>query len=65
MRVKRHLGLSPRGTETRARGLAEVSLAPAAVADVRVELGRREVGVAEHLLDAAEVGAALQQVRRE
>ena len=33
---------------------AEVELAAAAVADVRVELGCREVGVAEHLLDAEE-----------
>ena len=32
---------------------------------MRVELGRREVGVAEHLLHAAQVGAALEQVRRE
>ena len=50
----------------RACGCAvEVGLAPAAVGDVRVELGRAEVGVAEHLLDAAQVGAALEQVRRE
>ena len=35
------------------------------VGDVRVSLGRPDVGVAEHLLDAAEVGAALQQMRRE
>src|SRR5919204_4166529 len=44
---------------------AEVELAPTAVADMRVELGRREVGVAEHLLDASEVCATLEQVRRE
>src|SRR5688572_354690 len=30
-----------------------------------VDLRRREVGVAEHGLDGAEVGAALEQVRRE
>src|SRR3954447_5956569 len=33
--------------------------------DVRVDLGRREVLVAEQLLDDAEVGAAVEQVRRE
>ena len=55
-----HSLLAPR---VRVRG--EVRLAPPAVGDVRVELGRAEVGVAEHLLDAAQVGAALEQVRRE
>ena len=43
---------------------AKVELTPTPVADVRVELRRREVRVAEHLLDAAQVGAALEQVRR-
>ena len=43
----------------------EVDLAAAAVGDVRVALGRPEVGVAEHLLHRAEIGAALEQVRRE
>src|SRR3990172_8002357 len=42
-----------------------VRVAPAALGDVRVELGRAEVGVAEHLLDAAEDGAALEQGRGE
>ena len=32
---------------------SEVGLAPASVGDVGVQLGGREVGVAEHLLDAA------------
>ena len=41
---------------------AEVQLPTAAIGYVRVQLGRGEVGVAEHLLDAAEVGAALEQV---
>ena len=49
----------------RVRVAAEVRLAAAAIRYVRVELGRAEVGMAEHLLDAAEVGAALEQVRRE
>jgi len=43
----------------------EVGLAAAPVGDVRVELRRRQVGVAEHLLDGAQVGASLQQVRGE
>ena len=43
----------------------EVELAPPPVGDVGVELGRAQVGVAEHLLDAAQVGAALEQVGRE
>ena len=43
----------------------EVELPAAPVGDVRVQLGRPEIGVPEHLLDAPEVGAALEQVRRE
>ena len=43
----------------------EVQLAAAPIGYVRVELGRGEIGVAEHLLDAPEVGPALEQVRRE
>ena len=41
---------------------AEIQLAPPPIGYVRVELGRGEVGVAEHLLNAAEVGAALEQM---
>ena len=44
---------------------AEVRLAAAAVGDVRVALGRREVGVTEHLLHGAEIGATFEQVGRE
>src|SRR4051794_41842775 len=43
----------------------EVQLSTSPIGYVRVELGGGEVGVAEHFLDAAKVGAALQQVRRE
>jgi hypothetical protein len=32
---------------------------------VGVELGRGEIGMAEHLLNGTEIGAALEQVRRE
>ena len=49
----------------RVRMRLEVGVAPVTVGDVRVALGRRDVGVPEHLLHAAEVGAALEQVRRE
>src|SRR5688572_33040657 len=44
---------------------SEVQLTTSSIGYVRVELGRREVGMAQHLLDAAKVGAALEQVRRE
>ena len=40
----------------------EIELASAAVADVGVELRRREIGMAKHLLDAPEIGPALEQV---
>ena len=54
-------GAPPPGVRVR----LEVEVAPPPVRDVRVQLGGGEVGVAEHLLHAAEVGAALEQVRRE
>ena len=38
----------------------EVSVLAPAIAHVRVPLGRGEVGVAKHFLDAPEVGAALE-----
>ena len=44
---------------------AEVDVASAAVRDMRVQLGRTEIGVAEHLLDAAQIGSAFEQVRGE
>ncbi len=43
----------------------EVDVSATPVGDVRVALGRAEVRVAEHLLHGAEVGAALEEVRRE
>src|SRR5581483_10348439 len=57
----RNLAVAP----PRVRVSLEVGVAPATVGHVQVDLRGREVGVAEHLLDAAEVGAALEQVRRE
>ena len=44
---------------------AVVQLAAPPIGYVGVELGRREVGVAQHLLHASEVRAALEEVRRE
>ena len=44
---------------------AEVGLAAPAVGHVRVALGGGEVGMPEHLLHRAEIGAALEQVRGE
>jgi hypothetical protein len=43
----------------------EVDLAPAPVGDVRVALRRAEICVAEHLLHGTEVGATLEEMRRE
>jgi hypothetical protein len=42
-----------------------VQLAAASIGYVRIQLGGREVGVAEHLLDAPQVGAAFEEMRRE
>ncbi len=54
-----------RGAAAGVRVRLEVRLPAAPIGDVRVALGRREIGVPEHLLHAAQVGAALEQVRRE
>ena len=45
----------------------ESACAPIAViaVDVRVELRGREIGMPQHLLHRAQVGAALQEMRRE
>src|SRR6478672_6333877 len=43
----------------------EVGLLELLAGEVRVELGGREIGVPEHLLDRAEVAATGEQVRRE
>jgi len=43
----------------------EVDLAATAIRDVRIALGRPEVGVAEHLLNGAEIRSAFEEVRRE
>ena len=50
---------------SRARVGAEVLLADMRAVHVRVDLGRRDVGVAEHLLDGAQIGAALEEMGRE
>src|SRR5436190_2057361 len=46
----------------RVRVRLEVEVASAPVGDVRVQLSCGEIGMPEHLLDAAQVGAALEQV---
>jgi hypothetical protein len=43
----------------------EVDLAAPAVGDVCVALRRPEVRMPEHLLDRAEIGTALEEMRRE
>ena len=50
---------------SRPRVRAVVDAAQALAVDVAVDLRRRERGVAEQLLDRPQVGAALEQVRRE
>lgn len=44
---------------------SEVQLPAPPIGYVGVQLGRRQIRVAEHLLDGAEVGSALEEVRRE
>ena len=44
---------------------AEVNVAPATIGDMRVQLGGAEIGVAQHLLHAAQVGPTFEQVRGE
>src|SRR4051812_17194855 len=62
----------PARTTTSARGLRrsarmgpEVNLFEPIAREMRVELGRRDVGVPEHLLDGTQVAAAGEQVGRE
>src|SRR5215210_8139991 len=43
----------------------EIGVATAPIGHVRVELGRGEIGVPEHLLDAAQVGASLEEMSGE
>jgi hypothetical protein len=51
----------PRNVPSARMGVAaEVDVTAAAIGDVRVELRRPEVRVPEHLLDAAEIGAAFE-----
>src|SRR5262245_56970001 len=58
----RHPGRSGRA---RPRMCVEVDVLEAFGAQVRVELRRRDVRVAQHLLQRAQIAAARQQVRRE
>src|SRR5438046_2062563 len=50
------------GPSSRVRVRAVIQLAAAPIGYVRVQLGRREVRMAEHLLDAAEIRPSLEQV---
>src|SRR4051794_34502507 len=49
----------------RVRMRLKVQLAPSPIGYVRVELRRRQVGVSKHFLNGPEVGAALEEMRRE
>src|SRR3954452_4843521 len=59
------MGPIPARSGSRARVRLEVDVLQALARQVRVELGGGHVGVAEHLLHAAEVAAAGEQVGRE
>ena len=48
----------------RVRMSLEVQLATSSIGYVRVQLGGGEIGMAEHFLNAAKVGAAFEEVRR-
>src|SRR5258708_5539681 len=50
---------------SRARMRPKIDVLQVVRRQVRVELGRGNVGVTEHLLDRAQVAAAREQVRRE
>ena len=50
---------------SRARVKAVVDIPQTRLEHVRVDLRRREIGVPEHHLDGAQIGAALEQMRRE
>src|SRR5438067_3074730 len=62
-RTKMHKQL--RVTVSRPRVEAIVDAAQTRLEDVRVDLRRRQVGVPEHHLDGAQIGAALEEVRGE
>src|SRR3954467_13461456 len=49
----------------RVRGRLEVQLATSPIGYVRVQLGGREVGMTQHLLDASQVGTSFEEVRGE
>src|SRR5687767_11841332 len=62
--IKSRLLLCP-AISAASRVVAGVDLAEALLGDVRVDLGRRDVRVAQHHLHGAQVGAMHQQVRGE
>jgi hypothetical protein len=43
----------------------EIQLTPPAIGYVRIQLRRRQIGMPEHFLDRAEIGASLEQVSGE
>ena len=58
-------GRTTPNTALRARVCCEVFLADVRAIDVRVDLGRRDVGVAEHLLNSSQIGPTLEEMSRE
>src|SRR5438046_3235083 len=66
MNVMLHLGSSSMSSLLASVGVrSEVQLTTPPIGYVGVELGGCEVGVAEHLLDGAQVGSPLEEVRGE
>ena len=55
----------PVSAPLRARMEAVVDLAESRFENVRVDLRRREIGVAEHRLNRAQIGATLEKMGRE
>src|SRR6476646_713174 len=53
------------GAPPRVRMRLEVQLPTAPIGYVRIQLGRGEIGVTEHLLDAAQIGPSFEQVSGE
>lgn len=58
-------GRTTPNTALRTRVRCEIFLADVRAVNVRVDLSRRDVGVAEHLLDSSQIGPTLEEMSRE
>lgn len=57
-------GRAARGIHLRARVRCEIFLTDMRAVDMCVDLSRRDIGVAEHLLDSSQIGPALEEMSR-